>query len=224
MKQMLIFAALVAVLILVSELTTGLNTEALAGQIQENQADGKLLSLSDVMLNRPLQRVRKRSVGRFKRWWWCGQIYPALPGCPRSNKKHSRGRKRQQNEEDLELPEQLCVEVKQRSQQYSSKMKQNVIIATFVAVLIMMCRTTTGNQEGAMLEEIEENTANRRLRLSDVIFKQRHQRAIKRSVRRFKRWWWCGQKKPELPGCPREEEKPSPAPSLSQLMVWFWQN
>lgn len=43
MKQILIFAALVAVLILVSELTTGLNTEALAGQIQENQADGKLL-------------------------------------------------------------------------------------------------------------------------------------------------------------------------------------
>lgn len=40
---MLIFAALVAVLILVSELTTGLNTEAWAGQIQENQADGKLL-------------------------------------------------------------------------------------------------------------------------------------------------------------------------------------
>lgn len=68
------------------------------------------------------------------------------------------------DEEDLELPEQLCVEVKQKSQQYSSKMKQNVIIAAFVAVLIMMCRTTTGNQEGAMLEEIEENTANRRLR------------------------------------------------------------
>ena len=43
-------------------------------------------------------------------------------------------------------------------------MKQNVIIAAFVAVLIMMRRTTTGNQEGAMLEEIEENIANRRLR------------------------------------------------------------
>lgn len=43
MKQILIFAALVAVLILVSELTTGLNTEAWEEQIQENKADGKLL-------------------------------------------------------------------------------------------------------------------------------------------------------------------------------------
>lgn len=46
----------------------------------------------------------------------------------------------------------------------STKMKKTVMFAAFVAVLIMLFRTTAGHPEKAWLEEMKANAANKKLR------------------------------------------------------------
>ena len=46
----------------------------------------------------------------------------------------------------------------------STKMKKTVMFAAFVAVLIMLFRTTAGHPEKAWLEEMKANAANKKMR------------------------------------------------------------
>ena len=46
----------------------------------------------------------------------------------------------------------------------STKMKKTVMFAAFVAVLIMLFRTTAGHPEKAWLEEMKATAANKKLR------------------------------------------------------------